>query len=98
MAVEIQKTLYGGRKKENLIKSRCFYLKISWFHVFYSDFSQVRIFCDDYHSKLVPESTRPGIFLSWMIVDNLHEKVKSEDLLLEILEFGDTPLIFMIRH
>ena len=37
MAVDIQKTLSGGRNTDNLIKSTCFYLKISRVHVFYSN-------------------------------------------------------------
>ena len=41
------------------------------------------MFCDDGHSKLVPESTQPGFSLSWTIMDSLHKKVKGEDLLLE---------------
>ena len=57
MAVEIQKSLCGGRKTENLIESASFHLKISQFHVFCSDFRQVHMFCNDNHSKLVPEST-----------------------------------------
>ena len=69
--VETQKTLCGGRKTENLIESTCFYLKIIRVHVFLSkfirvhvffwNFSRVRIFCDDDHSKLIPESTQPGL-------------------------------------
>ena len=58
LAVVIQKTLCGGRNTENLIESTCFYLKIRQFHVFCSKFSRVRMFCNDYHSKLVPESTQ----------------------------------------
>ena len=74
MAVEIQKLLCGSRKTENLIESECFNLKISRVHVFLSkisrvhvfcsSFSRVRMFCDDDRSKSVPESTRPGVFLS----------------------------------
>ena len=72
MAVEIPKTLCGGRKTENLIESTCFYLKISRVHVFNLKISRVNVFClnfsrscmfcDDNHSKLVPESTRPRGF------------------------------------
>ena len=62
MAVEIQKSLCGGRKTENLIESASFHLKISQFHVFCSDFRQVHMFCNDNHSKLVPESTQPRGF------------------------------------
>ena len=64
MAVEIQKLLCGGKKTENLIESTCFDLKNSQVYVFCSNFSQVRMFCDDDHSKLVPESTQPGGFPS----------------------------------
>ena len=39
MAIEIKKSLCGGRKIENLIKSMCFYLKFSRFHMFCLDFS-----------------------------------------------------------
>ena len=60
MAVEIQKTLCGGRNTDNLIESTCFYLKISGVHVFCSKFSQVRMFCNDDRSKLVPGFTRNG--------------------------------------
>ena len=59
----------------------CFYLKMNWIHMSCPNFSWVRIFCDGNHSKLVPESTRPGGFPSWIIVYNLHKKLKSEDLL-----------------
>ena len=79
MAVEIQNSLCGGRKKENLIEFKCIYLKISRVHVFLSNFSRFHMFCNDNRLKLVPESTRTGGFPSWTIVDNLHEKVKSED-------------------
>ena len=41
------------------------------------------MFCNEDHSKLVPESTQPGGFPSWTIVDNLHEKPKIEHLTLE---------------
>ena len=41
------------------------------------------MFCNDGNSKLVPESTQPGGFPSWTIFDNLHEKLKSEYLLLK---------------
>ena len=61
----------------------CFYLKIIRVHVFCSNFSRVFMSCDDNHLKSVPESTRPGIFLSWTIVDNLHKKLKIRDLLLK---------------
>ena len=63
MAVEIQKLLCGDRK-DNLIKSTCFFLKNSRVHIFCSDFSQVCIFYDDNHLKLVPEYMQPGDFLS----------------------------------
>ena len=52
VAVYIQKLLLGGRKK--LIKSTCFYLKISQVHVFCSNFSRACMFYDDNHYKLVP--------------------------------------------
>ena len=64
MAVEIQKSLCGGRKIENLIESTCFHLKICQVHVFCSNFSRVRMFCDDDHLKLIPEYMQPGIFSS----------------------------------
>ena len=60
------KTKSGGRNKEvalwdiktvNLIESTCFYLKISRVHVFCSDFSQVCMFCNENHSKLVSDFT-----------------------------------------
>ena len=54
-AVEIQNMLRGGRNTENLIKSTCFYLKISRVHEFCLNFSRVHMFCDDDCSKLVPE-------------------------------------------
>ena len=76
MAVEIQKTLCGGAKPENLTESTCFYLKFSRVYVFCSNFSRVRMFCDDDHLKLVPESTRPGGFPSRTIVDNLTKNSK----------------------
>ena len=41
------------------------------------------MFCNDDHSKLVPESTRPGGFPSLTIVDSLTEKVNSEDLIIK---------------
>ena len=71
MAVEIQKTLCGGRKTENLIESTCFYLKISRVHVFCSNFSRVRMFCDDDHSKLVGGSLRrtPNLILDGRMTD-----------------------------
>ena len=81
--VKIQKTLCGVIKTENLIKSTCFYPKTSRVHVFCSNFSRVRIFCDEDHLKVVPESNRPGIFPSRTIVDNLHRQLKSEALLLK---------------
>ena len=72
VAVEIQKSLCGGIKVENLIDFTClnlkivdstyFYLKLSRVHVFCSNCSRVGMFCDDDCSKLVPESTRPGVF------------------------------------
>ena len=64
IVVEIQKALYGGRKIDDLNESMCFYLKISRVHMFCSNFSQVRMFYDDNHSKLVPEYRQPGGFLS----------------------------------
>ena len=53
--VEIQKTLCGGVNTESLIDSTCFYLKISWVHVFFFNFSWFRMFCDEYNYKLVPD-------------------------------------------
>ena len=64
MAVEIKKSLSRSRKTENLIDSTFFHLKISRVHVFCLDFSRNRMFCDDDHLKLVPESTQPGGFPS----------------------------------
>ena len=61
MAVEIQKSLCGGRKTENLIKSTCFYLKISRVHVFFSKFSQVYMFCNGDCLKLLLEPNRTGV-------------------------------------
>ena len=60
-----------------------FYLKNIQVHVFCSDFSQVSMFSDDYRSKLAPESTQYGGFLSLSIADNLHKKSKIEDLITE---------------
>ena len=73
----------GGRNTENLIKFACFYIKNSQFHVFFSNFSRVCMFCDDDCSKLVPESTESGGFLSWMIVNKLNKKPKIEHLIIE---------------
>ena len=70
-ALEINNLLYGDIKTYNLIKSTCFYLKISRVQVFCSKFSQVRMFCDGNRSKLVPEYTCPGSYPSLMIVNNL---------------------------
>ena len=64
VAVEIQKSLCGGRKIENLIESTCFNLKVSRVHMFYSIFSQVYMFFNDDNLKLVTESTQPGSFTS----------------------------------
>ena len=54
----------------------CFYLKIIRVYIFCSIYSWVRMFCDDDRSKLVPESTQPGGFPSWTIVDNLTKNSK----------------------
>ena len=62
MAVEIQKTLCGGRKTENLIESMCFYLKISGVRVFCLDLSRFHMLCGENNSKLVLESMQPGGF------------------------------------
>ena len=80
MAVGIHKTLCGGRNINNLIEPKvlililveftCFYLKVIRVHIFCSNLSQVHMFCDYDRSKLEPESTQPGVFMSWMIVDN----------------------------
>ena len=64
VAVEIQKSLCGSIKTDNLIESTCFHLKSSPFHVFSSNFSRGHVFCDDNDSTLIPESTRPGGFPS----------------------------------
>ena len=76
MAVEIQKTLCGGRNTENLIESTRFYLKISQVHMFCSNFSRVCMFCDDNRSKSVPESMQPRDFPCLMIVNNLKKNPK----------------------
>ena len=60
--VEIYKTICSGRNTESLIESMCFYMKVSRFHVF-SNYSQVRMFCNDNRLKLVPEPTRSGFSL-----------------------------------
>ena len=52
-------------------------------HMFWSNFSRVCMFCNDNNSKLVPESTQLQGFPSWTIVNSLHKKVKSEDLIIE---------------
>ena len=62
----------------------CFYLKISRVDVFCLNFNWIHMFCNDDHSKSVPESTQPRGFTSWKIVDSLHEKVKNEDLIIEL--------------
>ena len=79
-----QELIFGVRQTYNLIESTCFYLnvsrsmclylKISRVHFFGSNFSQVRMFCDDDCSTLVLESTQPGVFLGRMILDNLFMK------------------------
>ena len=51
----------GGRNIESLIYSLCFCLKISRVYVFCLVCSQVRMLCDEDHSKLVPESTYSGV-------------------------------------
>ena len=56
VVLKIYKTLCGSINIESLIKSRCFNIKSSQFHVFFSNFSRVRLFCDDDCLKLVPES------------------------------------------
>ena len=53
VAVEIQKKILRVLNTDNLI--------ISLVHVFCSNFSQVRMFCDDNHLKLVPEYTHFGV-------------------------------------
>ena len=55
VVVEIQKTLCGRRNIEILIKFTCFDLKFIQAHIL-SEFSQVRIFCDNDLSKLASES------------------------------------------
>ena len=53
----------------------CLYKKNSQVHMFFSNFSQVHIFCNDDNSKLVPESTCSGV--SWVVnVDNLMKQQK----------------------
>ena len=51
-----------SRNTENFIKSTCVYLKISQFHVFFSNFSRVRIFFNNNILILVPESMHSGVF------------------------------------
>ena len=51
--------------------------------VFSSNFSQVRMFYDYNHPKLLPESTGAGVFPILTTVDSLHKKVKSEYLIIE---------------
>ena len=43
----MQETLCGGKNTEDLIESKCFYLKISQVHVSCSNFGQVHMFCDE---------------------------------------------------
>ena len=50
--------------------------------MFFSNFSWVHMFCNDNHSKLVPESMHSVV--SWVLhVKNLHEKRKSKYLIIE---------------
>ena len=51
-------------KIDNLIDSVCFSLKIIQVHMFCSNFSRFHMFCDDDRSKIVPDSTRSGVFPS----------------------------------
>ena len=44
--------------------------------MFWSNFSQVCMFCNEDHSKLVPEYTQPGVFCSWTFVNNLMKTQK----------------------
>ena len=60
MAVEIHKALCGGKNKDNLIESSCF-IKYGPSLYIYSDFSQVSMFCNSNHSKLVLECTYYGV-------------------------------------
>ena len=71
----IEVTLWGYKNKKNNW-FHLFDLKIIWVHVFFLNFSQVCIFCGDNNSKLLPESTQPGSFPSWTIVDNLAKNSK----------------------
>ena len=88
MAVEIQKTLCGGRNTENLIKSTCFYLKNSQVDMFCLNFSQLHIFCDNNRSKLVLVSTHSGVWQSCTLLNTLHEKSKIEDLIIKQKVWG----------
>ena len=74
----------GGRNTDILIKSEFFYLKSSQVRVFCSNFSRFRMFWNDDHSKLVPESTHSGVSHEFYIVRNLHENPRSEDLIIEL--------------
>ena len=60
-----------------------FYQKCIQVHVFCLGFSWVHLLYDDNTLILIPESMRPGRFLSWTIVDNLNDKPKIEHLLIE---------------
>ena len=63
MVVKIQRSLCGGTNIDNLFEFTGFLSKQLLIQRFYLNFSQVRIFCNDDHSKLVPESTQPEFFL-----------------------------------
>ena len=74
------KSLCLGRKKENLIEPKCFYLKISRVHVFCLNFSWVYMFCDGNCFKWVPVYYRCTIniatasyqYLSYLFYRKIH--------------------------
>ena len=57
--------LCGGRNTESLFDSKCFYPNISQVHMFCSKLSWFCMFCDDYRSKSVKESTYSRV--SWVV-------------------------------
>ena len=60
----------------------CFDLHTSPVHTFFSHFSRVGMFCNEYYSKLVPESTYSGVF--WVVKCwQPNEITKSEHLILK---------------
>ena len=61
MAAEIHKALCVDINTNNLIEFTYFYVNLSRVHVCFSNFSRVRMFCDEDRLELVPESTRSGV-------------------------------------